>query len=515
MPESSVVKTFKFRLAPGAGARVAMAQHAGACRFVWNRAKQHADDLRENGEKFPGFFGENGFAAWFVQLRRDDETRWLNDLSCAAVRYSVKRLDLAYRAAFRRLKSGLAPGEQAGFPKFHARRDDESFTIPQPNSFKLGDRAIRMEKIGWVRMRPNRGRGDCAVEGVPKMVVVKREAGKWFACIQCEVPFARPVHNGGTVGVDMGIAKTDAERRKTVSTSDGEIHAAPENPVLEARRRRYQRKMAKKRDAALRGVGWDGKPETRKQAEIKLSAKLKARRESDAPLSRREKKFGVSKYGVRYSVAQKQAAKTTRILANIRRDAQHQISRKLADAYAFIAVEDLRVKNMTASTKGTAESPGKNVAQKRGLNREILSQGWAALRTMTEYKSDWSGGKVVAVPPQYTSRTCNECGKESADSRKGQKFRCVFCGHEADADINAAKNILVRGLGEDGFGEDDLARGVRASARGGGGVSRPKNRGIPSGKKRETLVSRAVVGPDSPRKSKGCAASGVDGPGNG
>ena len=512
-PPPTIAKTFKFRLVPRPDARKAMAQHAGACRFVWNMAKHYADAIREGGGKFPGFFGEEGFAAWFVRLRKSEETKWLNDLSCASVRYSVKRLDLAYRAAFRRLKSGLAAGESAGFPKFHARRDDESFTIPQAASFKLGPRAIRLEKIGWVRMRPNRGRGNCEVEGAPKMVVVKREGGKWFACVQCEIPAPNPLpHSGGAVGVDMGCAKTGEENRKTVSTSDGKVLPTPENPKLEARRRRYQRAMARKRAAALRGVGWDGKSETRKAAEIELSDRLKARRESGDSLSKREAKFGVSKYGVGYAVAQKRAAKASAKLTNIRRNSQHQISRFLADAHALVVVEDLRVKNMTASAAGTEENPGKNVAQKRGLNREILSQGWAALRTMIDYKSAWVGGKMVVVPPHYTSRTCAECGREEAESRSGQKFRCVFCGHSDDADVNAARNILSRGLGLDG---EDLAHGVRATARGGGGVSRPKNRGISSGKKRETPVPRALSGPQNPEKQGELWPSVAEGPRNG
>ena len=509
----TIVKTFKFRLVPRTDARKAMAQHAGACRFVWNQGKQRADKIREDGGKFPGFFGPDGLGAWFVRLRAEEDTRWLNDLSCAAVRYSVKRLDIAYRAAFRRLKSGLAPGEAAGFPKFHARRDDESFTIPQPGSFKLGPRGLRLEKIGWVRMRPNRGRGNCQVEGAPKMVVVKREAGKWFACVQCEMPAPKPPpHSGDAIGVDMGCAKTGDDHRKTVTISDGKILPAPENPKLEARRRRYQRAMSRKREAALRQVGWDGKKETRKAAEIKLSVILKARRESEAPLSKREKKFGVSKYGVRYAVAQKRAAKSSAKLTNIRRNAQHQISRFLADAHALVIVEDLRVKNMTAAAGGTAENPGKGVAQKRGLNRQILAQGWAALRTMIDYKCEWVGGKMVVVPPQYTSRTCAKCRKESEDSRKGQKFRCVFCGHADDADVNAAKNILARGLGVE---ENDLAHGVRASARGDGGVSRSKNRRIPSGKKRETPVPRALSSADSSPKSRDYADSGGESPRNG
>ena len=84
---------------------------------------------------------------------------------------------------------------------------------------------------------------------------------------------------------------------------------------------------------------------------------------------------------------------------------------------------------------------------KSGLNRSILDQGWAEFRRQLDYKMDWSGGLLIAVPPQNTSRTCPECGHVSADNRKTQaRFACVNCGFEGHADIVAAINILERGL---------------------------------------------------------------------
>ena len=124
----------------------------------------------------------------------------------------------------------------------------------------------------------------------------------------------------------------------------------------------------------------------------------------------------------------------------------HTLTTDLADRHAVIAIEDLRIKNMSASARGTLASPGKNVAAKAGLNRAILDAAWGEFRRQLTYKVGWRGGQVILVNPAYTSRTCRICGHESAQNRKTQSvFACVACGHTENADVHAAKNILAAG----------------------------------------------------------------------
>jgi len=84
------------------------------------------------------------------------------------------------------------------------------------------------------------------------------------------------------------------------------------------------------------------------------------------------------------------------------------------------------------------------------LNRSILNVGWHALERMLAYKLEETGGLLVKVPAPYTSRTCACCGHVARESRDSQaEFRCVACGAEDNADVNAAKVILQRALQED------------------------------------------------------------------
>lgn len=111
----------------------------------------------------------------------------------------------------------------------------------------------------------------------------------------------------------------------------------------------------------------------------------------------------------------------------------------------MIAIEDLKVSNMSKSAKGDAENHGKNVAAKSGLNKSILDQGWYEFRRQLTYKQDWKGGVLIAVPPHFTSQTCPCCEHVSKDNRQTQSnFECVECGFNENADLVGSINILSK-----------------------------------------------------------------------
>ncbi|MCY3657602.1 MAG: transposase, partial [Caldilineaceae bacterium] len=154
-----------------------------------------------------------------------------------------------------------------------------------------------------------------------------------------------------------------------------------------------------------------------------------------------------------------QLNKLQRKRARKRDNATHQASRKLADTAHTVVVEDLNTQAMTKSAKGTVEAPGKQVKQKSGLNRSILASGWGSLERKLAYKA----GDLRKEDPAYTSQTCSRCGHVHRDNRPSQAvFACGACGFRANADHNAAVNIVVRA----GLPSVPVsARGTGASAR--------------------------------------------------
>jgi putative transposase len=147
-----------------------------------------------------------------------------------------------------------------------------------------------------------------------------------------------------------------------------------------------------------------------------------------------------------------------RKIARIRNDFLHKTSTIISKTHAVIVLEDLSVKSMSRSARGTVDAPGRNVRAKAGLNKSILDRGWAEFRRQLEYKQAWHGGVVIAIDPRNTSRTCPSCGYVSAENRKTQAvFRCLRCGYTADADVNAAQNILRRGIAVNACGDTKSA----------------------------------------------------------
>jgi len=240
-------------------------------------------------------------------------------------------------------------------------------------------------------------------DGEVRSVTFSYEGGKWYGSflIKTQLPRTEPAPAGTAVGVDLGVAK----------------YAALSN-------------------------GQHYEPVASFDADMEKLAKLQRQ------LSRMEGPVkGKRKASKNWLKQRAKVDKQYRRIANRRRDHAENITKDLASNYQIIAIEDLKVKNMTASAKGDTENPGKNVAQKSGLNRSLLNGGFHMFRTRLEAKAAARNGVVVPVNPAYTSQTCPACGHVAKENRPDQAtFLCVNCGHTDNADVNAARNILHRGL---------------------------------------------------------------------
>lgn len=323
--------------------------------------------------------------------KRAEETAWLADAPSQSLQQAAAALDVAWDRFF----DPKLP--EARKPTFHKKQTHCSFRYPQ--GFKLDQKHQRvyLPKIGWVYYRKSRH-----LWGEVRNITVRRKNGHWYMSVGLRQKATRETTDvTNPIGLDVGIVCH-------VAMSNGNQKRAPA-PL---------RKFAKK------------------------VAQLQSRRD-------RKQKQGSR----RFAVKSRRIARLQELIANIRKNHLHELTTRLTKNHGIVCVEDLKVKNMSKSAKGTQEDTGKNVRAKAGLNREILAQGRHELRRQLDYKLAWRDGTLVAVPPQYTSQTCHTCGAVDRDSRKTQSlFVCTACG----ADINAAKNILAAGLAA-------IARGGLAS----------------------------------------------------
>ena len=278
--------------------------------------------------------------------------------------------------------------KRSDFPKFKKKGLKERFRFPQGCKLEQQNNRLYLPKIGWVRYRNSR-----EVVGEIKNVTVNQKCGRFFVSIQTEFEYEIPTHKGGEIGIDMGIARF-------ATLSNGE-YFEPVNAF-----KTYKGKLAKLQKRLKNKVKFS-------QNWQKLKAKI---------------------------------AKLHHKIANCRKDFLHKISTQISKNHAMIYIEDLQVSNMSKSAKGTAETPGKNVAAKSGLNQAILDQSWFEFRRQLDYKTQWQGGFLVAVPAQNTSRTCPCCGHVAKENRQTQaNFECVECGYTENADVVGALNVLGRG----------------------------------------------------------------------
>ena len=303
-------------------------------------------------------------------------------------RQALKDLDRAYTNFF---------AGRAAFPRFKKKGCNESFRYPDPLQFRVeqNNSRIFLPKLGWVRYRNSR-----ELQGTPRNVTVSLSAGRWFISIQTEQEIDIPAHpTTSEAGIDVGIASF-------ATLSDGQT--IPPVNALEKHRvklARYQRQMARK---------------------VKFSNNWKK--------------------------AKTKVQKVQRKIADTRRDFLHKVSTAISQNHVVVYVEDLQVKNMSASAAGTVEQPGRNVRAKSGLNRAILDQGWGEFRRQLAYKLEWRGGTLIAVPPQYTSQSCPNCGHACPENRRTQAvFRCVRCCYGNHADMVGAINVLRAGQARKAF----------------------------------------------------------------
>ena len=141
----------------------------------------------------------------------------------------------------------------------------------------------------------------------------------------------------------------------------------------------------------------------------------------------------------------KHAQKTLCPKQGAMKDTQHKLTDDLTQRFGVICLEDLNVKGIMASAKGTEEAPGKHLAQKARLNRGIAHAGFGEIRRQIEYKAHWRGCRVLFCDPWApTSRTGSCCDAYQATfSLKIRAWTCSNCGAVHDRDRNAAINILT------------------------------------------------------------------------
>ena len=262
--------------------------------------------------------------------------------------------------------------KQAKYPTVRKKWIDDRFTLSN-DQFKVDGSRIRIPHLGWVRMRESLRYEDKIISAT-----ISRRAHKWFVSITVEMKKpAISIANESqvAVGVDVGL-----HHFATLSTGE-KITGPKPHKVLMNRLKRLSRSLSRKQKGS----------NNRKKAKITL-ARLHYR------------------------------------IANIRRDAQHQLTTRLTNDFSAIGIEDLHVKGMMKN---------------RRLSRSVADMGFHEFRRQLDYKSESLGKKLVIADRWFaSSKICSCCGEKIATLPLSMReWTCEFCFTHHDRDINAAKNL--------------------------------------------------------------------------
>jgi putative transposase len=129
--------------------------------------------------------------------------------------------------------------------------------------------------------------------------------------------------------------------------------------------------------------------------------------------------------------AKQQLQKLHNRITNQRKDYLHKLSYQLVERYDLLCIEDLQVKGMMKNHR---------------LAKSIANASWGLLTNYLAYKCEQKGRGLIKVNPRNTSQTCHACCQKVPKDLSIRVHDCPYCGTVIDRDINAAKNILQRGL---------------------------------------------------------------------
>ena len=317
---------------------------------------------------------------------------------------TLRRLDRAFSAFHRRVQAGEAPG----YPRFKSVARWKTLSL-----YSGVSRYVRVNEVtrkGYVR-----------IKGLPKLCFKDKRVP---AGVQ-----PREIHvSRRPNGVYLYFVFDHLEAKPPV----GKV----KNPVgINAGRGRVRWGLS------------DGSTIERRRVDNKVSRRLqrKMARQKMGSKSRGKTVTQLAKHSHREQIRN--------------RNELHRITAQLVKKYDHFAIEDMTIQGMTRSARGTQELSGLDVWVRTRMNRLILEQTWGEFAQMLAYKAEGAGMQVLRVDPSYTSLTCSRCGVAQFDAslqeRNRVRFRCSDCGNDLNRSVNAARNILARGLAEPASSADE------------------------------------------------------------
>ena len=349
--------------------------------FAYNWALNRCNELYQQGVKY----NMSNIRKEFTQLKKQDEFKWLNEVSNTTMVESMRNLDSAFKRFFKTKK---------GYPKFKTKRKSkQSFYVRYERLYFL-DNICNIEKIGKVKFKTNydipKGRNICRFSNP----YCSFDGKYWYLSFGFEVEENQTtLNNDLSIGIDLGIK--DLAVVNVLDKPIKNINKSKKVRKLKKRLKRLQRQVSRKYE-----VNKQGNKFVKTNNIIKLEKRIKL---------------------------------LHRKLSNIRNNHIHQATNKIIKLKPYrVVMEDLNVKGMMKN---------------KHLSKAIQEQGFYEFIRQMKYKCEFNGIQFIQADRYFpSSKMCSCCGSIKKDLKlKDRVYKCD-CGLEIDRDLNASINLSNYGL---------------------------------------------------------------------
>ena len=380
-----VLNGMKLRLYPNKSQQNQLLQMFGNDRFVWNQMLSMSKERYKNNPSSQ-FVSEYGMNYLLKPLKQ--EYLFLKNSDSSSLQVVNHNLAQAFKMLFK---------HRGGYPRFKSRHSSKQSYTGKSTIKVAAKCCLKLPKLGYMKSSKTSQLKNAKIK---RYTVSFDSTGRYYLSLQVEVPEPKLLpKTGKSVGIDVGIADL-------AISSDGVKYGTFNAKWYEKQATKWQAKYSKRKHQATIAVRqWN---HNHKDTKMELNDYRNWQR-ARAIKARHQQK-----------------------IANKRKDYLHKLTTNLVKHYDVIVIEDLKTKNLQKN---------------HHLAKSIANASWYQFRTMLEYKCQWYGKRLIVVKPNYTSQICSNCGFHSGKKPlEIREWTCPKCGVHHDRDINAAINILNKGL---------------------------------------------------------------------